>query len=811
MHNLTITGEAGKKNAVIVTSDAASIDDVSPKSFDKLAYGKKMPLAKKATNLLSDYQKEKILESALEYAENGLRVFPLWPFIPKEIADSYGVKVSNNGKTPAIGFKEGATTNKEEIQRWFGPGGDYEGFNLAIATGDYDSAKFLIVVDIDKKNGKDGEEAITRRCKENGLEFLDYAKTRSQKTASGGYHLFVWSDRPIKQTVDAKGMLGVDVRCMGGYVVADPSTIDGNPYKMNKLPIAQLGELAKIFDTADPVKEAKAGKVLQNINHAAAETRAREYLKKKEPVAEGNRNHSAYKDANECKDYGCDIVTTKNLMAEYWKSTPPLEQEELDKVIESAYKNGQEAQGSSAPEAIFPTVELDPEAPIILSPFDQMNAEFAYMIDGGNGTGYVMWETTDQNGNSIVKELSIKGFHDMHASKTIQIGSGNRYEQLSVAWIKSDKRRSYKWAVFEPNKKLSPEFYNTWRGFAVAPVKGSWSKMRAHIRDVICGGDKELDRYVMGWLARMIQYPGLRAEVALVLRGKKGTGKGLLGTMLARIVGRYAIAIANPKLLVGNFNAHLREKIFVFADEAFFAGDKQHESVLKQMITEERIVFERKGHDAEDAHNYLHVLMASNEDWVVPATADERRFCMINVSDARREDAAYFDGIIREMESGGLAAMLYDLQKYDVSKFNVRIIPQTLALADQKISGLKGAVRWLYECLAAGQFNSTLGSGFSTTWEDKEQELPKNRIYEMYLSKSNSTYREYRPQPATVFWRDLREVFRCAGMDLLETRSKGKPDGSERIRQVVFPDLNKAREAFSIYMRANIEWDYDPS
>ena len=38
-------------------------------------------------------------------------------------------------------------------------------------------------------------------------------------------------------------------------------------------------------------------------------------------------------------------------------------------------------------------------------------------------------------------------------------------------------------------------------------------------------------------------------------------------------MGQHALKISNAKHLVGNFNSHLRDCVFLFADEAFFAGD----------------------------------------------------------------------------------------------------------------------------------------------------------------------------------------------------------------------------------------------
>ena len=81
-----------------------------------------------------------------------------------------------------------------------------------------------------------------------------------------------------------------------------------------------------------------------------------------------------------------------------------------------------------------------------------------------------------------------------------------------------------------------------------------------------------------------MQHPNRPAEVAVVLRGGKGSGKGIFGRWLRRMFGQHGMQVTNSSHLVGKFNLHLRDCIFLFADEAFYAGDKQHESVLLSLI-----------------------------------------------------------------------------------------------------------------------------------------------------------------------------------------------------------------------------------
>ncbi len=104
----------------------------------------------------------------------------------------------------------------------------------------------------------------------------------------------------------------------------------------------------------------------------------------------------------------------------------------------------------------------------------------------------------------------------------------------------------------------------------------------------------------------------------------------------------------------------LRDCVFLFADEAFFAGDKQHVGVLKSLITESSLTIEGKYANAVEFPNYLHIMMASNEDWVVPADLRSRRFYVQNVPDTYVGNYAYFEKIRKQLDAGGYTAMLHD-------------------------------------------------------------------------------------------------------------------------------------------------------
>lgn len=260
-----------------------------------------------------------------------------------------------------------------------------------------------------------------------------------------------------------------------------------------------------------------------------------------------------------------------------------------------------------------------------------------------------------------------------------------RKRKEAAIWLQSDARREYpNGFVFDPSGREHEGYLNLWKGWAVTAKPGDWSLIRRHINEVLANGDEEHGDYIIRWIAWMLQNPDKPAEVALVLRGEKGVGKGVIGRALGKIAGQHGIHLSSTSLMTGRFNAHMRDCIFLFADEALWAGDKEGEGQLKRMTTEDTLVIEGKGRDAVVTPNRLHIMMASNEDWVIPASADERRFAMFDVSSARRGDHAYFEALTAQMESGGLAAMLHDLLKMDLGRWHPRFdIPKTEALRTQ--------------------------------------------------------------------------------------------------------------------------------
>jgi len=300
---------------------------------------------------------------------------------------------------------------------------------------------------------------------------------------------------------------------------------------------------------------------------------------------------------------------------------------------------------------------------------------------------------------------SIGDFKAFYQNVPVTVGIGAngmpQTKKLGDFWISHIQRRQYDTIVFAPGREV-PNCYNMWKGFACLSRPGDCSLFLDHVFNNICGKNNEFYTYLINWMARAVQNPATCGSVAIVLRGGRGTGKSFFAKVFGHLFGRHFLQISNPSHLVGNFNSHLRDVIVLFADEAFYAGDKKHSSILKTLITEETITIEAKGVDAEAAPNYVHLIMASNDDHVVPAGGDERRFFVLDVGEGSKQDAKYFAAIAKQLKEGGYEALLHYLMTYDISEFQVFNVPKTEALHEQKLLSLSPEEDWWYHRLMEG-------------------------------------------------------------------------------------------------------------
>lgn len=391
-------------------------------------------------------------------------------------------------------------------------------------------------------------------------------------------------------------------------------------------------------------------------------------------------------------DSGHEAVRAAILNAPVVAGPDPEDRAEDPVAAGESGAEGGEAAGADAPEVKRPPEDWGYDT-------DAMNAEWALVLMGSKAV--IVRENPAAPVEDRLRILSLDAFRAYYLNRPTEVDTSRGRKVVSWAdrWLKTRTRRTFSGIEFVPDPGEppgTPGYLNLWRGFSVRPraKANGYAVFRDHLFTNICGQDEELFRWLFGWFAHIVQRPRERVGTCVVMRGRMGSGKTKVGEVIGSLVESHYFLVDDPRYVTGQFNAHMASCLLLQAEEAVWAGDKVAEGRLKSLITSKSQMIEAKGVDPIRLVNNVRLIMTSNEGWVVPAGMDERRYACFDVADTCIGNFDYFAEMDEELENGGREALLHDLLSFDLSTVNLRLIPKTKALLEQKIRSLDHVESW---------------------------------------------------------------------------------------------------------------------
>lgn len=344
-----------------------------------------------------------------------------------------------------------------------------------------------------------------------------------------------------------------------------------------------------------------------------------------------------------------------------------------------------------------------------------------------------------------------------------------------------------------------PTTLNLWSGPTAIPRLGSWDTIKGFLLEVIADGDIGLYRYLILFLAHMLQKPEEKPGVVMAMLGGQGTGKGSALRVVERIWSSSTLLVSDVDHVIGRFNAALEGNYAICMDEAMFAGDKRAMDRLKSLVSEPTITIEQKQQPRRSIESFHRFFTTTNHAHFAHVEADDRRFVFFHVSDKRQGDLTYWKQVHETINDPAvISAMVYDLERYDLSNFDVRQRPRNEAHMDQKLRSLTGFDRYWYEVLQSGDFGSTVfpdprgewsGPCFVSTkdllsgWKDYEK---GQRLYQPHQE------------------RDVHDALDrlCPSAQRHRPTNKGNQQRGRNL-----PPLATARQEFARALGGTVQWD----
>jgi len=216
--------------------------------------------------------------------------------------DWYYFPISELTQKPLKGWQKVSTNDINKIKEWKQR---WPKCLMGLDTG----KSRLVVIDVDNKNGKVGDNVLADLQLENGV----LPKSFTVKTPSGGRHLYFQGQTKNRVGLHAPG---IDVRSVGGYVIAPGVVKQGKPYQVevNQMPVLPPGWLVEMIGRPNERKEESQVPLIElDLPHNVQ--KAMDWLRQEAPIAEmGSRDATCYKVACRIRDFGVSHEVAQDLM-----------------------------------------------------------------------------------------------------------------------------------------------------------------------------------------------------------------------------------------------------------------------------------------------------------------------------------------------------------------------------------------------------------------------------------------------------------------------------------------------------------------
>jgi hypothetical protein len=289
-------------------------------------------------------------------------------------------------------------------------------------------------------------------------------------------------------------------------------------------------------------------------------------------------------------------------------------------------------------------------------------------------------------------------------NQTINVasGQGTRTIGKGTHWLKHPNRRQHDKLVIRPAEGPTTQdnCLNEWRGFSIKPVVGNIKPFLWLLLWLV--PNRAARRYVLRWLAHLVQHPAIKMHVSLVFWSlQEGVGKNLLFECMTSIIGATHSTVIAQSDLADDFNSWANCKVLVIGDEVSNSDRRQDIDKLKGLVTGATCRINEKFQAKRLVPNLLNFIFLSNSNDALFVGDTDRRYFVWEATSGRLSDANIAK-FLKWRDNGGLAALLHFLLHFDISGFNPKApAPMTEAKQQMVQDNRSDLENWIAELMGS--------------------------------------------------------------------------------------------------------------
>lgn len=267
-------------------------------------------------------------------------------------------------------------------------------------------------------------------------------------------------------------------------------------------------------------------------------------------------------------------------------------------------------------------------------------------------------------------------------------------------------------------------YINTWRGFAMKPVRGDVSIWLDHANYLF--PDSRQREVVLDYLACIVQRISSKPSFFIAHRGSHRVGKDLFYRGLVEAMGGSCAREVRVDELVNSWGDYRKGLKLVIIPEVDKAQNKQIANMMKTIVAPTstgEMVLNLKGGAVLTQKDVCAGIMMSNKHNFFAIEKGDLRYYVVDSFIERKEDA-WYAALGKWYDQGGAAKVLAYLLDRDISAFNHKSLPElTQGAIEMMDSGRADYHQDLSEMIVEGRAEFATGLVLSSSLRRLRTEL----------------------------------------------------------------------------------------
>lgn len=202
-----------------------------------------------------------------------------------------------------------------------------------------------------------------------------------------------------------------------------------------------------------------------------------------------------------------------------------------------------------------------------------------------------------------------------------------------------------------------------------------------HIKNIIANGNEILYKYILSWIAFIVQNPGKRTNTCLTLLGRDEISKRIFTDVICELFCNYSLTTATRIDDINSFNILTENKMLIVLSEVNIISnnttDKFIHNKLKTLITKDILSINKNVTGKYKLENPSNYIIRTNEFNPFSVSEKDNLYVVAKLSNSMIKNDDYYDDLSDSLDEEFYINLYNYFRLYDIRDFDPRDIHMT--------------------------------------------------------------------------------------------------------------------------------------